>query len=422
MSRLALLGGEPVRKEPFPPHPIIGEEEKRAVSAVLESGKLSTFIAAPGEHFLGGEKVRAFERRFAEYHGVKHAVAFNSATAALHAAVVATVEPEHEVIVPPTTFTSTATCALMHNAVPVFADVEDETFGMDPRSLEANISPLTQAVIVVHLFGHPARMEAILEVAGKHGLKVVEDCAQAPGAICQGEKVGAMGDCGVFSFTENKNITTGEGGMLITDDDRIAEVARLVRNHGEAVTAGQERTYRSTILGWNYRMTEMEAALGIVQFGRMDELNAGRRRLAEQLSAGLQGMTGLIPPRVRQHCSHVYYSYAIRFSAEQVGIPRDLFVKALNAEGIPFSAGYVRPLYLAPLYQERNAYVYRHYQGKASYEKGICPVAERLHEQDLVLTPVARPPATEADMADVLKAVEKVWEGRDELRRSQGAR
>lgn len=416
MARLALLGGKRLRKHPFPPHPILGNEEKQRVLDVLESGKLSTFIAAPGEHFLGGVNIREFEQRFADYHGVKYAVAFNSATAALHAAVAATVEPEQEVVVPPYTFTSTASCVLMHNAVPLFADVEDETFGCDPQSLEQNISPLTGAVILVHLFGHPARVRELLAVSRKHGLKVIEDCAQAPGALYYGQKVGTLGDCGIFSFTENKNITTGEGGMLITNQEEIAKTARLIRNHGEAVLAGQPRSYASVSLGWNYRMTEMEAALGIAQLGRLEELNGQRQRLAEQLTRGIAELPGLTPPRVRDGCTHVYYSYAIKYEAEKVGVPRDLFVRALCAEGVPFSGGYVKPLYLTPLYQERSAYVYRHYRGKASYEKGICPVAERLHEEELVLTSVARPPATAQDMEGVLAALQKVLECRDELR------
>lgn len=185
--RLALLGGEPVRTKPFPRHPVIGEEEKRVVLDVLESGRLSTFIAAPGEYFLGGKTIKEFEKRFAEYHGVEYAVAFNSATAALHAAVVgAEVEAGEEVVVPPYTFTSTATCALMQNAIPVFADIDDVTFGLDPQAVGQAITPLTRAIIVVHLFGHPANIQGVMKIAQRHNLRVIEDCAQAPGAKSNG--------------------------------------------------------------------------------------------------------------------------------------------------------------------------------------------------------------------------------------------
>ena len=410
MSKLALFGGQPIRTAPFPPHPIIGDAEKRAVMDVLDRAELSTFIAAPGKYFLGGKNIKEFERRFAEYHSVEFAVAFNSATAALHAAVVAVgVKPGEEVIVPPYTFTATATCALMADAVPVFADVEPEMCGIAPESIAANVTPLSRAVIPVHLFGYPAEMDEILAVARTSGLKVIEDCAQAPGARYKGRLVGTMGDCGIFSFTENKNITTGEGGMLITNDGAIAETARMVRNHGEAIWEGQTtRTYATTMLGWNYRMTEMEAALGIVQFGRMDELNGHRARLCEYLTEQLAGLQGLALPKVAAATTHVYYVYAMKYDDRGTGVPRDAIVKALNAEGIPFGGGYIRPLYLSPIYQERRLPAFQLHRGTLRYEKGICPVAERLHEREVLLTAVARPPATAKDMDDIAAGVRKV--------------
>jgi len=416
-SKLALFQGPKTRQRPFPPHPIIGEEEKRAVMEVLNSARLSTFLAVPGEYFLGGTKIKEFEKRFAEYHSVRCAVAFNSATAALHAAVVAVgVEPGQEVIVPPYTFTSTATSALMHNAIPVFADVDDQVFGLDSRAVERAITPLTRAITVVHLFGHPANLQPILDLARKHNLKVIEDCAQAPGAKYQNRLVGTMGDCGIFSFTENKNITTGEGGMLTTNDPAIAEVARMVRNHGEMILEDQTaRTYSSTMLGWNYRLSELQAALGIVQFGRMNDLNQHRIELANYLSAKLRLIDGLTPPTVHPGAKHVYYVYALKYDEKKMEIPRDLFVQALNAEGIPFSAGYVRPLYLSPLYHDKRPFAYKHYQGTATYDKGLCPTAERLYEKDLILTMVARPPATIADMDDVATAMQKIVEERAAL-------
>lgn len=415
MTRLALLGGEPVRSKPFPAHPVIGEEEKRAVLNVLESGRLSTFIAAPGEYFLGGRTIKEFERRFAEYHGVEHAVAFNSATAALHAAIVGTgVEAGEEVIVPPYTFTSTATCALMQNAIPIFADIEDVTFGLDPEAIERAITPLTRAIILVHLFGHPANIESIVEIARRRNLRVIEDCAQAPGARSNGALVGTFGDCGVFSFTETKTITTGEGGMLITNDAAIAEAARMVRNHGEMIAEGQkERSYSSTMLGWNYRMTEIEAALGIVQFGRLDGLNAHRIRLAEYLSSKLAAIEGICTPVAMPGARHVYYVYALKYDEARMELPRETFVKAMNAEGIPFSVGYVRPLYLAPLYQNRRHSAFQYYTGRARYEKGMCPTVERMYEKEVMLTGVARFPATERDMDDVADAIHKVMEQRE---------
>lgn len=417
MSDLALLGGAKTRNTSFPPYPVIGEAERRAVMEVLEEGRLSTFIASPGEHFLGGRRIRQFEQEFADFHHARFAVAFNSATAALHAAVVACgVELGHEVIVPPYTFTSTATCALMHGAIPVFADVEEETFCLDPKSVEAVVSPFSQAVIPVHLFGQPAAMEELLEVAKRHKLRVIEDCAQAPGATYKGRKVGTLGDCGIFSFQETKNLMTGEGGMLITNDSMIAEIARLIRNHGEAaVPPGEARSYKAEILGWNYRMTEFEAAIGRVQLHQLTTQNGVRQRLAAHLTRALLDIPGVRVPSIRQGCEHVYYVYPLLYDETKWGIPRARFVEAVMAEGIPISGGYVKPLYLSPLYQERRTWAFRTYKGSARYEKGICPVVERLHSQNMLILAVVRPPATERDMDDITAAIRKVWEQRKTL-------
>ena len=418
MAKLALCGGEKVRNKPFPHHPIIGEEEIKAVTDVLRTGNLSTFIASPGEYFLGGIKIKQFESEFANRFGIKHAVAVNSATAALHAAVVACgIKPGEEVIVPPYTFTSTATCALMHNAIPVFVDIKPDIFCLDPDKIEQAITPRTRAIIVVHLFGHPADMDEIMAIARKHNLKVIEDCAQAPGATYKGRFVGTIGDCGIFSLTESKNIMTGEGGMFITGDDQIAQTAQMVRNHGEVIAAGQkQRTYRPEIIGWNYRMTEMEAALGIVQFSKLDRLNNHRTELVNYLTEKLAAVDGLIPPVVYPHVKHVYYIFAMTYDEEKMGIPRDLFVKALAAEGIPFGAGYVRPLYLNPIYHDNKPFVYNYFGREINYDKGICPVTENLYEKQLILTEVCRPPATREDMDDIVKAVMKLIENKDELR------
>jgi dTDP-4-amino-4,6-dideoxygalactose transaminase len=418
MSTLALLGGKPVRTTPFPRHPIVGPEEKQAVAQVMESTELSGFIASQGPNFLGGKKVREFEERFANYHGVKYAISFNSATAALHAAVVAVgVNPGEEVIVTPYSFSASAACALMHNAIPVFADVESDIYCLDPKSIARAVTPLSRAVIPVHLFGHPADLDGIMAVARANRLKVIEDCAQAPAALYKGRKVGLFGDCAIYSFTENKTITTGEGGMLITNDQEIAEVAQLVRNHGEVIAPAPGRPARpSAVLGWNYRLTEIQAALGIAQFLKLDELNAARQMLAGHLSKALAGNAAIAPPIVRDGCTHVFYNYALTFDEAAAGMPRPLFVKALVAEGIPVGAGYVPPLYWNPIYQNRDHFAYRHYTGSVSYAKGLCPVTERLHERDLVITQIQRPPATTNDMDDVVRAIEKVLAAAPALR------
>ncbi len=416
MTQLAINGGPKTRTKPFPKHPIIGKAEKNQVMEVLDSGNISTFIASPGENFLGGKKIKEFEERFAAKLGTKYAVTFNSASSALHAAIVAVgVNPGEEVIVPPYTFTSTATSSLMHNAIPVFCDVKFDTYCIDPKKLEGMISPLSKAIIPVHLFGHACDMDEIMNIAHKHNLCIIEDCAQAVGGEYKGKKLGTIGDCGIFSFQESKIIMTGEGGMLVTNSEEIVNTARMIRNHGEVILPSlKHRTYRSEILGWGYRMTELEAALGVAQLDQLDHFLNERIKLGSFLSSEINKIRGLSHVKY-EHVKHVYWMFGFTFNEEIIGISRNRFCDALQAEGIPCFAGYVEPLYLNPLYTEKRAYAFRHYTGKTDYMKGICPVAESLHEKYLINTLICRPPASIEDMVDVITAVKKIIENKEEL-------
>jgi len=413
---LAIKGGQKTRNAPFPKHPIINKEEKKEINEVLDSGNISTFIASPGENFLGGKKIQQFEEKFSKFMGCQFAVAFNSASSALHAAVVAVgVKPGEEVIVPPTTFTSTATCALMHNAIPIFCDVKNDTYCINPEKLSDVQSKLSKAIIPVHLFGHPCDMDEIVHFAKSNNLRIIEDCAQAPGAEYKGKKVGTIGDCGIFSFQESKNIMTGEGGMLITDNEDIANIARMVRNHGEVILPTMtKRTYQTEFLGWGYRMTELEAALGIAQLSKLVHLNNERINLGKFLEQEINKIDGLQHVKY-SFVKHVYWMFGFSFNEDKIGIPRNLFCDALKAEGIPCSPGYVEPLYLNPLYQEKRAFAFKHYSGKANYQKGICPVAEKLHEKELINTIICRPPAKIDDMQDVIDAIKKIIQNKQEL-------
>jgi perosamine synthetase len=417
MDELAILGGKKVREIPFPKHPIIGEEEKNQILEVLESGNLSTFVAAPGENFLGGKKIREFEEKFAKKFGTKFAIAFNSASSALHAAVVSVgINPGDEVIVPPYTFTSTATSALMHNAIPAFCDVKEDTFCLDPSKLLSVYSNLSKAIIPVHLFGHACDMDEIMEFAKKKNLKVIEDCAQSPGGKYKNQNLGTIGDCGIFSFQETKNMTTGEGGMLITNDENIARTAQMVRNHGEMIIPSQKsRSYVSEFLGWGYRMTEIEAALGIAQLSKLDFFNNERIKLAEYLSSEINKIEGLKHVKYN-FVKHVYYVFAFSFDEDKIGISRNKFCKSLNAEGIPCGAGYVKPLYLNPLYLEKRSFAFKHYTGNLEYFKGLCPVTEKLHEEQVVTIAIVRPPATIDDMKDIILAVKKIFNNKEKLK------
>jgi dTDP-4-amino-4,6-dideoxygalactose transaminase len=419
-SDLAVLGGDPVRSAPFPDAPPVGREEADAVQRVLETGVLSRFLAAWGPDFLGGPEVQALERSWAERFGVPYAVSVNSATSALYAAIQAAgCGPGDEVIVSPYTMAASATCALVSGAVPVFADIDPATLCLDPASIRARLTPRTKAIVVVHLLGCPADMDAIMAIAREHGLVVIEDAAQAPGGTLGGRTIGTIGDVGVFSLNYHKTIHSGEGGVAVTRDARLAERLRLVRNHGEVVTGREGGPDQPDLLGFNYRMTEVEAAIAHVQLGKLDALTEPRIAHAHRLNARLAGLPGLTVPHEPAGARHVYYLYGLRYDAAVTGVPRERVVEAVRAEGIPLAQGYVKPLYLEPYYQERRgscAFNCPRYEGDVSYGRGLCPVAERLHERELITTNLCHAGLSEADVDDVAAAFEKVFERIDALR------
>lgn len=423
MKKLAILGGKKIRRKPFVSHAIIGKEEERRVNDVLKSGVLSGFVAKAGDSFLGGRQVREFEGLIRKYFDVNFAVSVNSATAALQAAIGACdVGPGDEVIVTPYTMSASATCITMSNAIPVFVDIEEESFCIDPEKIKKAITPRTKAIMVVHLFGHPANMGEIMKIARAHDLYVIEDCAQAPGAVYNRKLVGTIGDIGIFSLNQHKTITCGEGGFAITDNKKLALKMQLIRNHGESVVGNIPLDDISNIVGFNYRMTELEAAVSIGQFKRLDFLNRHRINLAHYLTKRLSKFKGLVLPTERRGDKHVYFVYPIGIREKEAGISRDVLVKALQAEGIPCGGGYVRPIYHEPLYQKRIAYGKKgcpftcgYYKGKTNYAKGICLVTERMHKRELMLTGVCRYPHTKKDIDDVAGAFEKIFDNKNKL-------
>lgn len=416
-KKLAILGGKPVRKEPYPVHTtIIDNEEERAVIEVLRSGHLSGFSARPGERFLGGPKVRELEELFCKTFGVKYAVSFNSATSALHGAIsAAMIGPGDEVITSPFTMTATASSVLMQNAIPVFADIEERTFGLDPLSVEKRITKRTKAILGVNLFGHPSELFELKKIADKHGLVLIEDNAQSPGASINGRLSGTIGDMGILSLNYHKTIQTGEGGVVLTDNARMAEHLQLVRNHGEVVVGALGKQDIVNVLGYNYRLTEIQAAIGIPQLKKLNYLNAIRQSLTAMLTEGLKDFEFLAPPLVKEGCAHVYYLYPIRFHEDRIGISRELFVRAMRAEGISLNEGYMRPLYLEPIYQKKIAYGNKgcpfscqFYKTEINYGQGLCPVAERLYLKEIMTTDICKYPNGEAEIEEFVRAVKKI--------------
>jgi perosamine synthetase len=355
--------------------PVLGKEEAEAVARVMESGMIAQ-----------GHVVQEFERAYAFYCGVKHAIATSNGTTALHAALLSVgIGPGDEVIVPSFTFIATATTVSMCGASPVFADVDDRTFTLDPASVEGLITPKTRAVMGVHLFGQPFDVPALTSLCREHDLPLIEDAAQAHGSTFRGRKTGSFGKLACFSFYATKNMTTGEGGMVTTDDADLAARIRLLINHG------QKEKYLHTTLGYNYRMTDMGAAMGLVQLGKLDEMNAKRAANAKYLDQSFR-CPGLGTPNVRSDSTHVYHQYVLKVERGSK-VTRDGLMQALAAKGIGTAIHYPRPVHDQPLYRGRQG-------------KDPCPVSSRLASS--VLSLPVHPLVSEVDLSAIVRAVNAV--------------
>lgn len=317
--------------------PQIDDADVDSVVRALRSGRLTS-----------GPLTAEFERDFAAYVGTKHAVAVNSGTAALHAALAASgIEPGDEVIVPALTFFSTVTAVIHQHGVPVFADISPDTFSLDPDDLERALTPRTKAVLPVHYFGNAAEMDPILEFAAAHGLKVIEDCAQSHGTTYKGKVTGSIGDFGAYSFFATKHMTTAEGGMVTTDSDEAADFMRHFRSHG------LEGRHDHTMLGYNYRLPEPNAALGITQLKKLDRLNAQRIEVCEKLIEKIRDVPWLTVPKVAQHVKHTYFWCHIAVDEEKLGMNTQALIAKLAELGVEVRNRYVEPLYRQPLLNDR---------------------------------------------------------------------
>jgi len=420
---LALFGGPKAIPGTFRRFNSIGQEEIHAATTVLESGVLSKFLGCWEPDFFGGPMVQEFERRCEAYFGVEHAVTVNSWTSGLITALGAIgIEPGDEVIVTPWTMSASATAILHWNAIPVFADIEPDSFCLDADSVEANLTPYTKAIVAVDIFGQSADMDALMAIAERHGLKVISDAAQAPGARYHGRGAGTVAHVGGFSLNYHKHINTGEGGILVTDDPEIAERMQLIRNHAEAVVGDKGVSDLTNMVGHNFRMGEIEAAIGIEQLKKLDGIVAERQRTAERLTDGLSGLRGLSTPVTKPGRSHVYYMYPMVLDIEELGVDRDRIIAALSAEGMPgLTAGYAC-IHLLPMYQEKVAYGSRGFpwtsdicQRNVDYGRGICPVAETLHDSTYMGYEVCLHDLTIPDTDLIVSAFRKVWDCMSDL-------
>ena len=314
--------------------PNFDKEEEDAVKEVLESGMIAS-----------GPKTKAFEKEYAKYLGVEHAVAVTNGTVALDVALKAlNIGPGDEVITSAFSFIASSNCILFQNAKPVFADIDPKTFNVDPSDVAEKITAKTKAIIPIHLFGQPAKMDALKEIAEDNGIALVEDAAQAHGAeYKEGQKAGSIGDVGCFSFYATKNMTSGEGGMITTNDQKLADKARLLINHG------QSKKYHHDTLGYNYRMTEFCAAIGSVQLKKLDRFNEKRRENAKLLSNGIRKLHGLTVPYVEKDVKPVFHQYVVRVENNYSRSRNDL-ADILTEKSIGVAVHYPIPIYRQPLY------------------------------------------------------------------------
>jgi len=412
-DKLAINGGTPVRSKPFAPWPYFWDDMKAAVQEVLDSGKVN---------YWTGYRGIEFQKRYADYCGVKHAVMLNSGTSALHVALAACeVGPGDEVIVPSYTFIATAAAVLHQNAIPIFADVEEKTWNLDPKSAEAVITERTKVIIPVHLHGHPADMDAIKAIAAKRGIIVMEDAAQAHGGEYKGKKVGALGDLAAFSFCQDKIITTGgEGGAVTTSNDAMAEIARSFKDHGYWEEERKDLLQMESLypyihhrMGFNYRMTEMQTVVGMGALARLDEWVTQRRANAHHLTKRLSEIPQVEPPYESPDVKHAFYKYAFKVKPGGLSCTRDQFIMALRHEGIPCIAGVPPENYKEEVFLKMIGYGKTKcpfecpwYKGRVDYSKVVCPTARTIGAKTVWV--LVHPTLGIEDMEDTATAIAKV--------------
>jgi perosamine synthetase len=405
-TRLAIDGGEPVRKTPFPSRAQgFGEEELKQLTEVIQSGNLSR---------ISGPKTPAVEQKFASLIGTKHALAVTSGTAAIHTAVAAVnPDPGDEIITTCVSDMGTTIGIIMQGAIPIFADVTPGGIHLDPESVRRNITDRTRAIIVVHNMGQAADMDAFLALGKEFGIPIIEDCAQAYLTTWKGKRVGSMGIINAFSLQQSKHITSGDGGLVVTNDDDLEFRARLFADKGWDRSASGRGHF---FLGMNYRISELQSAVTLAQLGKVEGICARRKVLGDRLTQKLAGIPGVYPPALQDNCDVTYWYYPVRVVESELGRPRDWFASAVSAEGVGCGTWLGKPLYYFEVFSEGRTFGKSHYpfdspyaSRKVEYVPGLCPNAEQVMQELTVLT--VHEFYTEQDVDDMAAAIRKVAEG-----------
>ncbi len=394
----------------------IGKEELRAATKVIKSGKLSEFLASWGKEFYGGKYVQQFESKLKRFYKVKHAVVLNSWTSGLVAAVGALdIEPGDEIIVTPWTMCATATAILHWNAIPVFVDISMEDFCIDTEDLGRKITSKTKAIITVDIFGKSSNIKKIKSKIKNKKIKIISDSAQSPYTFYNKKLAGTQTDIGGYSLNYHKHINTGEGGIIVTNNKYYADRVRLIRNHAEAVVEKMKFKYLNNMIGHNFRMGEIEAAIGIEQLKKLKKLVKSRQKIASKLNKGLKKLKGLITPKNIEINSHSYYVYPIVLDLSKIKYSRKIIFNQLIREGVQgLTEGYI-VLHRLPMFRRKIAYGNNHFPWSISkkkyiYKDGQCPVAEHLHDKSFLSLELCQFSLSKTDINLIIKAFQKVWQ------------
>ncbi len=365
----------------------IDHRDIRSVVKVMKSGVLSGFVASNNEFFRGGPQVRKFERLWSKFFKSKYCISVNSWTSGLIACLGALdLEPGDEVITTPWTMCATATSILHWNCIPVFADIEKDTFCIDPKSVLKKISKKTKAILAVDIFGQSCDYESLLRISKKYNLKLICDSAQAILTKYKGKYVGTLGDVGGYSLNYHKHINTGEGGVIVTNNKRYAEKLYAIRNHAEAITKSHSVKELKNMVGYNFRMGEIEAAIGIQQLKKVKKRVQIKQNVVNKLNNGLKDLKGLKLPVIRKNTTHSFYIYPLILDLKALKISRRKIFSALVKEGVQGLTDKYVLLHLYPIFQKKIAYgsnnfPWSTFKNKTTYRKGICPVAENLQNR-----------------------------------------
>jgi len=406
MENLALFGGAPVKTTPFGSGNRFGEEELVQLKEALEQQTL---------FYWQGKKVKGFCEKLAGIYGMEYCVAASSCTAAIHVALGALgVTEGDEIIVPPITDIGTVIGVLYQNAIPIFADLDPHTYNFDPKSVEEKITDKTKAIMVVHLAGNPADMDAIMDIARRHNVYVIEDCAQSWLSYYKGKLVGTMGDISCFSTNEFKHISTGDGGAVLTNDETLYRKAFKFADKNYDRLGDGAAVRNCEFLAPNYRMTELQGAVGIAQLDKLEAICTRRNIIGDRITEGISGLKGVYPPKVLEGCKSSYWFYMMQINAQEAGVHASEFAKALSAEGLPASHGYIPTcVYEYPLFTEKNIYPgtgapfdSKYYGKEIEYKKGMCPTAEYILDSAVKFS--ISEFYTDSDVDEMIRAIRKV--------------